>query len=249
MDGLGDDVITEVEVEAGTAARRLAALEELLDARERTSSLDEGQWAVLTAHVVDASLSNDDLTLEAAYAGLQWMSAQLELDHRGSIEAAHERGRVRGVLDVLRWHLRRSVSAAAPAIPRDGLAARMLQLIAQDPGSRNQKIALGLGVDQTQVSRVGRHLRESSLASIRKAGRENAWYVTPKGVACLQAIGVDSELRVEPVGESEWARAVEPLSPFAAIPLVQPGAPFDQEVSQPRDRRVPAYAASLGSAR
>ena len=58
-------------VEGRTAAPRLVALEQLLDACEQTSSLDEGQWSVLTGFVVDAALTNDDATLETAYNGLQ----------------------------------------------------------------------------------------------------------------------------------------------------------------------------------
>ena len=179
------------------ASGRLAALEELLDDREHASALDEGQWAVLTAHVVDAALSNDDAALQTAYRGLQWMSAQLEAESSAHVDGAFERGRTRGVLDILRWHLRRSVSAAAPTLSREGLAGRVLQFVAQHPGSRNQNIAISMAVDETQVSRVGRVLRGSSLVLVRRVGRENAWYVTPKGQACLRAMGVDSEIHVE----------------------------------------------------
>lgn len=179
-----------------SADLRLQAVEELLDAREQTSSLEEGQWAAFTAHVVDAALSSDDATLESAYTGLQWMAAQLRVQGDGSADVVFEGGRVRGVLDLVRWHLRRSVSAAAPTIPRAGLVARMLQVVSQHPGSRNQEIAERLGVDQTQVSRAGRHLRGPGLATVRKAGRENAWFVTPRGSACLESLGLDADLPV-----------------------------------------------------
>ncbi|MGY2064360.1 ROK family protein [Blastococcus sp. SYSU DS0619] len=181
---------------AAQPSPRQQALERLLDEREHARSLTEGQWSILTAHVVDAALSGDDPTLEAAYTGLQWMAA--ELGRRGSddgepIESALEKGRVKGVLDIVRWHLRRSVTAAAPALPPEGLAARMLRSIAQRPGSRNQEIARSLAVDETQVSRAGRHLRASTLATVQRVGRENAWYVTPRGLACLRLVGTDVE--------------------------------------------------------
>ncbi|TCM34419.1 ROK family protein [Kribbella sp. VKM Ac-2568] len=176
---------------------RLAALEKLLDEREPASVLTEGQWAALTGYVVDAALSNDEAVLQTAYRGLQWMSAQLEAAVSAAVDETLERGRIRGVLDILRWHLRRSVSAAAPTLPHNGLAARVLQFVAQNPGCRNQGIASAMAVDETQVSRVGRVLRGPSLVSVRRVGRENAWYVTPRGQACLRAMGVDSEIHVE----------------------------------------------------
>src|SRR4051812_2575672 len=61
-----------------TATPRYRALERLLDARQQTTSLTEGQWAALTAHIVDGALSSDDATLERAFTNLQWMAAQLD---------------------------------------------------------------------------------------------------------------------------------------------------------------------------
>jgi predicted NBD/HSP70 family sugar kinase len=183
------------------ATPRMAALEALLDAREESPAFDDAQWSALTAHVVDAALSNDDQVLEAAFDGLQWMSSQLAEEVGDAVE--FESGRVRGVLDVVRWHLRRSVTAAAAAIPSDGLAARMLRFVSDQPGSRNRQIATFLDVDETQVSRVGRYLRESALASPRRVGRENAWFVSPRGAACLSALSAEPPERAEqsPVAE------------------------------------------------
>lgn len=193
-------------VEDRTAAPRLVALEQLLDACEQTSSLDEGQWSALTGFVVDAALTNDDATLETAYNGLQWLSDQLEDDAEQDAGVAFQHGRARGVLDVLRWQLRRSVSATAPTLPRHGLAARVLQFVTQYPGSRNQAIASELDVDETQISRVGRVLRGSVLVSVCRVGRENAWYVTPKGQACLQAMGMDADIRADNLASGQRPR-------------------------------------------
>ena len=172
-----------------TAAGRLQALEALLDDREHNASLDEAQWSQMTSYVVDAGLGSDDATLTAAYRGLQWMSADLARRQDTDQDLSFEGGRVRGVTDVVRWQLRRSVSAAAPVFPQGGLLARMLQLLSAHPGSRNDELAVRLGVDETQISRAGRHLRSSTLAIVRRVGRENAWYVTPRGLACLEQLG------------------------------------------------------------
>jgi predicted NBD/HSP70 family sugar kinase len=193
---------------------RQDAVERLLDSRQQAARLTEGQWASLTAHVVDAALSSDDGTLEVAFTGLQWMAADLRRQERNGggddPESAFEQGRTRGVLDIARWHLRRSVTAAAPSIPRGGLVARMLLEIASWPGRRNHELGVRLGVDETQISRAGRHLRGSGLATVQRVGRENAWFVTPRGASCLRLMGLQVEPHIEVADQVPVSEAAEP---------------------------------------
>ena len=156
--------------------------------------LREGSdWQALTGYIVDAALSNDDDVLKAAYTGLQWVYSELEIIDGRNADQTYDQGRVEGILDLCRWHLRRSVSSASTTLPPDGLSARALLRIANNPGCSNQRLSQWLGVDETQISRVGRHLRASGLATASRAGRENSWYVTPRGLACLTRLDLTVE--------------------------------------------------------
>jgi predicted NBD/HSP70 family sugar kinase len=154
---------------------------------------DGSDWQALTGYIVDAALSNDDDVLKAAYAGLQWVYSELDVIDGKDADQTYDQGRVEGILDLCRWHLRRTVSSASTTLARDGLSARTLLRIANYPGCSNQHLAQWLGVDETQISRLGRHLRASGLATANRAGRENSWYATPRGFACLTRLDLTVE--------------------------------------------------------
>jgi predicted NBD/HSP70 family sugar kinase len=180
--GAGDPVATR--------DGRHAEMVRLMAEMDRVAALSEGHFNALGMLVTDASLAADGRALEAAQDGLQWLYrryADLDVLDRDDIE---HRGRLLGHIDTTHWALRRLPSALQMRLDPQGYAARFLVAVARQPGLSNQQVAATLGVDETEVSRVGRRLLATGVVWRRKQWRHNVWDVTPRGRQYLAVSGL-----------------------------------------------------------
>ncbi|WP_405624996.1 ROK family protein [Streptomyces sp. NBC_01396] len=136
--------------------------------------------------ISDASLSADEPALEAAQDGLQWLHARSSAMQKD----LEQRGRLLGLIDVTHWALRRLPSGLQLSLDPDSHSARFLLSVAREPGLSNQAIAERLGVDDTEVSRLGRRLLAAGVVWRRKEWRRNYWDVTPRGQHYLETSGL-----------------------------------------------------------
>src|SRR5437764_10926681 len=144
-----------------SAGSRLVELTSLLAELEEQQEISSGDFNALAMMLADAALDADDATLTAAQEGLQrpyGLHAWIENPTPEQLEA---RGRVRGLIDLLQWTLRRVVpETLLTRLEPNGHAHSFLQAIADRPGLSNQELTEHLRADETEVSRVGRRLLE-----------------------------------------------------------------------------------------
>lgn len=170
---------------------RLAELSRLVgELQDRPGNVSAGDFNALAVMLADAALDADEATLVAGQRGLQRVyGRQLRVDDP-SPEQVEQRGRVLGFIDLVQWLVRRVIPAATLSkLEPSGHAHRFLSAIATRPGLSNTELARELGVDETEVSRVGRRLHDAGLARKRKLGRHRRWDVTPRGAQALQLEG------------------------------------------------------------
>ncbi|MFG2712302.1 ROK family protein [Streptomyces goshikiensis] len=146
----------------------------------------ESLFQALGMLISDASLAADESALEAAQDGLQWLHARSSAVQKD----LEQRGRLLGLIDVTHWALQRLPSGLQLSLDPDGHSARFLLTVAREPGLSNQVIAVRLGVDETEVSRLGRRLLAAGVVWRRKEWRQNYWDVTPRGQRYLENSGL-----------------------------------------------------------
>jgi hypothetical protein len=169
-----------------TRQRRLSELRSLLN-KLRDQPLAEGDLSAFATFLVDAAFDTDEESLDTALTWLQWQYGRRRLT-ASTLEASEERGALLGFIHVAQWALQRVPAASLiPAVEPGTHAARFLQVLSACPGLSNAKLAAELGVDETEVSRVGRGLMEKGLAARRRLGRLNSWEITPRGSHTLAA--------------------------------------------------------------
>jgi DNA-binding MarR family transcriptional regulator len=169
-----------------TKRRRLTELRSFLD-ELRDQPLTEGDLSAFATFLVDAALEADEESLDTALTWLQWQYGRRK-PTASTPEASEERGAILGFINVAQWGLQRAPAASViPAVEPGTHAARFLQALSACPGLSNSKLAAELGVDETEVSRVGRGLIEKGLAARRRLGRLNSWEITPRGRQTLAA--------------------------------------------------------------
>jgi DNA-binding MarR family transcriptional regulator len=169
-----------------TKQRRLTELRSFLD-ELRDQPLTEGDLSAFATFLVDAALDTDEESLDMALTWLQWQYGRRKLT-ASAPEASEERGALLGFIHIAQWGLQRAPAASViPAVEPGTHAARFLQALSACPGLSNSKLAAELGVDETEVSRVGRGLIEKGLAARRRLGRLNSWEITPRGRQTLAA--------------------------------------------------------------
>jgi DNA-binding MarR family transcriptional regulator len=176
-------MVTEAVVETGAAPSAASAFAELLAAEAPSS----GTVRALAAIAVDALVEGDTSLLETMREGLRrrlgaWMSgAERRPDDPVSS--------LSGVLRVIEASAQRLSASQLPAALGPGTYAhQVLQAIAQDPGVSNTELRERLGLDETEVSRTGRRLREAGVATRRRFGRVNSWTLSPAGERLLEAM-------------------------------------------------------------
>jgi DNA-binding transcriptional ArsR family regulator len=170
---------TRVENARSRAASVRNVLEEL---EGREGAAPDARYEALMALLTDAILASDESALLAGEEGLQRVYAtQLDVEEPDA-EQLQQRGRVLSALQFVTWTLRRLTPAELIARLEPGSYARaFLEAIDRHSGLSNGDIAARLGVDETEVSRVGRRLVNAGLASKQRIGRRNQWRVTPRG--------------------------------------------------------------------
>jgi DNA-binding MarR family transcriptional regulator len=169
-----------------TRQQRLSELRSFLD-ELRDQPLTEGDLSAFATFLVDAALDTDEESLDTALTWLQWQYGRRRLT-ASTPEASAERGALLGFIHVAQRALQRVPAASPiPAVEPGTHAARFLQVLSACPGLSNAKLAAELGVDETEVSRVGRGLIEKGLAARRRLGRLNSWEITPRGRHTLAA--------------------------------------------------------------
>ncbi|MEV6851880.1 ROK family transcriptional regulator [Actinoplanes sp. NPDC051411] len=149
-------------------------------------AITDGHFNALAMLVTDASLTGDGATLEAAQRGLQWLFHRHPGSNVSEADRSETRGRLLGLIDAAHWALQRLPSGLQLGLDPNSHAARFLVAVARQPGLSNQDLALRLGVDETEVSRVGRRLLSSGVVWRRREWRSNAWDVTPRGRRYLE---------------------------------------------------------------
>ncbi len=100
-------------------------------------------------------------------------------------DQVEQRGRLLGLIDVTHWALRRLPSTLQAGPDPSSHAGQFLKAVAERPGLSNQELAMRLGIDETEASRVGRRLLAAGVVWRRKEWRRNAWDITPRGRTCL----------------------------------------------------------------
>ena len=177
---------------------RHAQMRQLIGEMESARIIDEGQFSALGMLVTDASLASDEPALEAAQDGLQWLYSRQEALSDPDDDQVEQRGRLLGLIDVTHWALRRLPSTLQVGPDPSSHAGQFLKAVAERPGLSNQELAMRLGTDETETSRVGRRLLAAGLVWRRKQWRRNAWDITPRGHTCLVKAGLADEDTQEP---------------------------------------------------
>jgi len=169
---------------------RHAQIGQLIGEIESAKVIDEGQFSALGMLVTDASLAADERALQAAQDGLQWLYSRQEALGDPDAEQVEQRGRLLGLIDVTHWALRRLPSTLQMGLDLASHAGQFLAAVAERPGLSNQELALRLGIDETEASRVGRRLLAAGVVWRRKDWRRNAWDITPRGRTYLVNAGL-----------------------------------------------------------
>ncbi|MEU3742026.1 MULTISPECIES: ROK family transcriptional regulator [unclassified Streptomyces] len=171
---------------------RATEVQSLIDEMKASEDISDGLFSSLGMMVTDASLAGDEEALEAAHEGLRRQYGHQRQLRDGHGESSAElRGRLLGLIDVTYWALRRLPSALQLSLDPAGHAARFLVEVARQPGQSNAQLAARLGVDITEVSRIGRKLVDADVAWKRRQWRQNSWDITPRGLQYLEETGLD----------------------------------------------------------
>jgi DNA-binding transcriptional ArsR family regulator len=96
--------------------------------------------------------------------------------------------RAEGMADVARWALERVVALEAHdrfEIGRETRGHKFLALLHATGPMLNAAVLEELDLSQSDVSKVGRRLREGGFVIRRKLGREVLWELTPRGEVAL----------------------------------------------------------------
>ena len=144
----------------------------------RIATVDAGEprREAVALGLVDALLERDGETLAAALDALRDQRARADGDQEltGWLEAA---------IAFAYWGLERVPSPAAVA--QGTQAHEFLRALDGSAQLGSAELRRLLETDETQVSRTGRRLLDSGLASRRKAGRQVFWQLTPRGRRAL----------------------------------------------------------------
>jgi DNA-binding MarR family transcriptional regulator len=137
---------------------------------------------VLRTMIGGALREGDTYSLELAVDGLHriyaiWSDKSVETN-----DVIERRGQLRELHNIASDFLEHSVpSSVLRQLEPDSLSHRMLVIIAERQRLSNTDIADELEVDKSQIARAGRRLIGAGLARARRAGRRNAWEITPRG--------------------------------------------------------------------
>src|SRR3954470_10593538 len=181
---------------------------------------DPARREAVVLGLVDSLLERDGETLGAALDGLRDARARADGDRElvGWLDAA---------IAFAHWGLERVPSRAA-AVAQGTQAHDFLRVLDGSPQLGSAELRRLLEIDETQVSRTGRRLLESGLATRRKVGREVFWQLTPRGRRALE----EAPAPPRSPNSDFWQEALR--RGFEAASGDQPGAP--REVDPTRER-------------
>jgi len=201
---------TVFDSRADTLLARIAKLDE-----------DPGRREAVTLGLIDALLEGDEETLAAALDALRDAHARASGDREltGWLEAA---------IGFAHWGLERvpSRTTLAPGTQ----AHDFLRLLDGAPQLGSTELRRLLETDETQVSRTGRRLLESGLATRRKVGRQAFWQLTPRGQRALETAPASPQ----PRDSNFWREALR--RGFEVAHGDEPGDP--REVDPTRERII-----------
>ena len=173
--------------------------------------------------LVDALLEGDDETLACALDALRDARARADGDQEqvGWLDAA---------IAFAHWGLERAPSGAAVA--QGTQAHEFLRALGGDgsPHLGSAELRRLLEIDETQVSRTGRRLVESGLATRRKVGRQVFWQLSPRGQRALE----EAPTPKRSPGSDFWREAIR--RGFEAASGDEPGEP--RQVDPTRERII-----------
>ncbi len=173
----------------GSRSGRQEQIAEVLAALEQCQDLEmEGDLEALRLFLVDAMMDHDDYALRHAVDGLHRLLATWAAVEAKDREILENHGEVRGLHNLASMALERMVPLAILAeIDPDTQAHEILAYVADNPGCSNLDVMQGTEIGKTQVSRVGRRLRDAGLIRKQRTGTRNAWQATPRGLGALHA--------------------------------------------------------------
>jgi AcrR family transcriptional regulator/DNA-binding MarR family transcriptional regulator len=159
--------LTQPRTEA--LARRIAAL-----------STEEGRGDGLALGLVDALLSADRESLEAALPKLRYA-------RKRAGDSRNERllGWLDAAIALVHWGLER-LAPAGGEVAGGTQAHEFLAALRRSPDITSSRLRELLETDETQVSRTGRRLLEAGLVLRRKVGRQAFWSLTPLGQRAIE---------------------------------------------------------------
>jgi len=187
---VGIEGVAEPNERTLTRQVRAAELTGILDSLDPAQSPSDNELDVLATLIFDAGVDADEVSLRLALDRLRddyWRRSADPADPAPS--DATRAGALLGFLKVARWALDRAPAIAAPPLPPDSNPARLLQAIAENPGTSNKNLGELLGLREDEVSRSGRKLMDQGFAIKRRIGQENYWVITPRGRELLVTIG------------------------------------------------------------
>ena len=157
----------------------------------------DGTINAIAHAIADACLAGDGPGVDAATTILRavagdWEGRGVKASRAEEVSWAEQRGRLDGIVDVLRWILSgRAVDASAKSVEPGSHAHRMLAALgdAAHECLSGGDLVKRLGVDKTQVSRTGRELIDRGLVSTTALGRKTFWELTPRGRYALSQLG------------------------------------------------------------
>lgn len=167
---------------------RLAELDRLTVSLEHDlASPNEGDFAALSMLLTDAILDWDEAALDLALDQLPRLASLAA--HVPSKGGARTEGRLLALIDIAQRGIQRALPADLLGHVEPGSHShRFLQEIEREPLMSNLAISIELGVEESEVSRIGRRLIQAGLARKRRLGRTNQWLITPRGVQVLSVL-------------------------------------------------------------
>ncbi|WP_406346877.1 ROK family protein [Streptomyces sp. NBC_00648] len=174
----------------GPKRDRLSEVLTALEGMRAEQNIPPQQFSSMAMLVTDASLTADEPAIQAAHDGLRRLYGHHVRDDRDQGERAEQRGHLLGLLDMTTWALRRLPSSLRLNFTHQGHAASFLLAVAREPGLSNEQLIGRLGVDATEVSRIGRRLTAAGVVWKSRQWRHNAWSLTPRGTQYLESAGL-----------------------------------------------------------
>jgi AcrR family transcriptional regulator/DNA-binding MarR family transcriptional regulator len=162
---------------AAALARRIAEL-------DPGGPIDESRLDSLGLGLVDAVLSADDATLDAALAALREVRSRALAGGEASDRLL---GWLTAAISFSYWGLERVNPEATLRDVAEGTHAwDFIQALERSGTLGGGELRELLDVDDTEVSRSGRRLLESGLVRRSKVGRRVFWELTPRGLGALR---------------------------------------------------------------